>query len=178
MTDKDSDSVHAIIIAARDGLRKIAGHANGGPLHKLATDVFLALGTALPAFEKPVEAPVVFDFIAAVLDVVYRFRFMANRKKLALTHAGALGSHPCLAARFVLHDTLIDIMEAAIDAAPEGSRVAVEVSRTADRIAADISVPGWEPRLPPPPPSGSNLCLSILRTASGARLVVTAPLAL
>jgi signal transduction histidine kinase len=122
--------------------------------------------------------PEVFSLGAVTLDVVGAFRFIAHRKQLALTLTGASGHTDCLADPTIVRSTLTDAIGAAVQAAPSGARVSVEIARSADRLAIDVSAPGWDPRLPPAPPAGSGAALSVLRTASGARLVLSVPAAL
>lgn len=122
--------------------------------------------------------PQAFDLGAVAGDVVGAFRFVAHRKQLALTLTGASLHAECLADPEVVRTALIEAVGAAVTAAPVGSRVAVEIARSADRLAVDVSAPGWEPQLPPAPPPGSGAALSVLRTASGARLVLSVPAAL
>lgn len=122
--------------------------------------------------------PEAFSLGTLVSDVVGSFRFVAHRKQLALTLTGSQGVTDCLADRNVVRHTLTEAIGAAVTAAPSGSRVAVELARSADRLAIDVSAPGWDPRLPPAPPAGSGAALSVLRTASGARLVLSVPTAL
>lgn len=122
--------------------------------------------------------PEVFSLGQVTLDVVGAFRFIAHRKQLALTLTGANGHTDCLADLGIVRATLTDAINAAVTAAPSGARVSVEIARSADRLAVDVSAPGWDPRLPPAPPAGSGAALSVLRTASGARLVLSVPAAL
>lgn len=119
-----------------------------------------------------------FELGPMAADVIGSFRFVAHRKQLAVTLTGAGGHSQCLADPGVVRTALVEAIGAAIAAAPSGARVAVEVARSADRLAVDISAPGWDPRLPPAPPAGSGAALSVLRTASGARLVLSVPAAL
>lgn len=116
-----------------------------------------------------------FELAALAKEVLEAFRFMANRKQLILTLGGIKGHSLCLAARGVVRQTLVDALGAALQAASSGGRVLVEIVRSADRLALDISAPGWDPRLPPAPAPGSGAALSVLRTASGARLVLSVP---
>lgn len=119
-----------------------------------------------------------FSLGALALDAVGAFRFIAHRKQLALTLTGASGRTDCLADRTVVREALIESVAAAVAAAPSGARVSVEIARSADRLAIDISAPGWDPPLPPAPPAGSGAAMSVLRTASGSRLVLSVPAAL
>lgn len=122
--------------------------------------------------------PEPFDLGALCADVVGAWRFVAHRKQLALTLLGSSGHCICIADSSVVRDTLTESIGTALAAAAPGIRVAVEITRSADRLAVDISAPGWNPRLPAPPPAGSGAALSVLRTASGARLVLSVPAAL
>ncbi len=121
--------------------------------------------------------PEVFSLTSLVADVVGAFRFAAHRKQLALTLLGAHGGIDCLADMNVVRSTLVDAIGAAVTAAPAGARVSVEMARSSDRVAVDVGAPGWDPRLPPAPPAGSGAAVSVLRTASGARLVLSVPAA-
>jgi signal transduction histidine kinase len=121
--------------------------------------------------------PEVFSLTALLADVVGAFRFAAHRKQLALTLLGAHGAIDCLADMNVVRSTLVDAIGAAVTAAPAGARVSVEMARSSDRVAVDVGAPGWDPRLPPAPPAGSGVAVSVLRTASGARLVLSVPAA-
>jgi signal transduction histidine kinase len=121
--------------------------------------------------------PEVFSLATLVADVVGTFRFVAHRKQLALTLLGAHGVVDCFADTGIVRTILVDAIGAAVTAAPSGARVSVEMARSGDRIAVDIGAPGWDPRLPPAPPAGSGAALSVLRTAGGARLVVSVPAA-
>lgn len=110
-------------------------------------------------------------------DVVGSFRFIAHRKQLALTLTGSNAHTDCTADAGIVRSALVEAVGAAVTAAPSGARVSIEIARSADRLAVDISAPGWDPRLPPAPPAGSGAALSVLRTASGARLVLSVPAA-
>lgn len=121
--------------------------------------------------------PETFSLASVVADVVGSFRFVAHRKQLALTLLGAHGATECLADLTVVRSALIQAISAAVSATPAGARVSVEVSRSADRLAVDVSAPGWDPRLPPSPPTGSGAAVSVMRTAAGARLVLSVPAA-
>lgn len=122
--------------------------------------------------------PEAFSFGTLAADVVGSYRFIAHRKQLALTLAGGIGPTEAVADVGVVRGVLAEAIGAAVSAAPSGSRVSVEIARSADRLAADISAPGWDPRLPPAPPVGSGAAVSVLRTATGARLVLSVPAAL
>ncbi len=119
--------------------------------------------------------PEIFSLSSVAADVVSAFRFVAHRKQLALTLLGAHTTSECLADAEVVRTTLVDAIGTAVNAALPGSRVSVEIARSADRLVVDISAPGWDPRLPPAPPAGSGCALSVLRTAGGARLVLSVP---
>ncbi len=118
-----------------------------------------------------------FELGTMAADVIGSFRFVAHRKQLALTLTGASGHTQCTADPLVVREAMLEAVGAAVAAAPSGARVSVEIARSADRLAVDISAPGWDPRLPPAPPAGSGAALSVLRTASGARLVLSVPAA-
>lgn len=119
-----------------------------------------------------------FDLATQLRDVVGSFRFLANRRQLTMTLTGVHQAAECVADPDVVRTTLIDGIGLAVSAAPSGGRVLVELARSADRLAVDISAPGWDPRLPPAPAAGSGAALSVLRTASGARLVLSVPSAI
>lgn len=121
--------------------------------------------------------PEPFDLGAMCADVVGAYRFVAHRKQLAVTLLGSNGHCICVADADVVREALSDAVGAALMAAAPGIRVSVELTRSADRLAVDVSAPGWNPRLPPAPPAGSGAALSVLRTASGARLVLSVPAA-
>ncbi len=129
------------------------------------------------ASQERIEAET-FELGTMAADVIGSFRFVAHRKQLALTLTGASGHTQCVADPVVVREALKDAVGAAVAATPSGARVAVEIARSADRLAVDISAPGWDPRLPPAPPAGAGAALSVLRTASGARLVLSVPAAL
>src|SRR5690606_26479228 len=90
--------------------------------------------------------PQKFDLCELAAEVTGAFRFMAHRKQLALTLSGANGHSACFAAREVVRTALIDAVGAAVQAAPSGGRVSIELVRSADRLAVDVSAPGWDPR--------------------------------
>jgi len=180
----DSATLQSLLAGGAQRARLLLS-GGAGPLNDrqrlLTTDLLRDLERlceATGAAMGPPGDPEVFDIGAAAADVVGALRFMAHRKQLALTLTGAGGRCEGVAVHDVVHSALLDIIGAAVAAAPGGSRVAVELARSADRIAVDVSAPGWEPHLPPPPPPGSGVALSVLRTASGARLVLSVPAAL
>lgn len=125
------------------------------------------------AREAEMVQPETFDLGSMCADVVGSFRFVAHRKQLAITLLGSNGHTTCTADPDVVRQALLDGIGAALQAAAPGTRVSVEIVRSADRLAVDVSAPGWSPRLPPAPPAGSGAALSVLRTASGARLVLS-----
>ena len=117
--------------------------------------------------------PETIELAPLVADVIGSLRFVAHRRHLLVALlGGSLPTH-CHADPEVVRATLSDALGAALLAAPGGGRVTVEIARSADRLAVDVSAPGWDPRLPPAPPSGSGIAVSVLRTASGARLVLS-----
>ena len=133
-----------------------------------------AAGAAVAAIEVDSK---VFALGPLVNDVVGAYRFIAHRKQLALTLIGGRNESECNADPNILRAVLNEAIGHATNACPTGGKVSVEVCRSSDRMAVDISAPGWDPRLPPAPAAGSGLAVSVLRTASGARLVVSMPAA-
>ena len=119
--------------------------------------------------------PETFDLSTLVSDVIGSLRFVAHRKHLALTLIAGAGPSQCHADPEVVRSTLTQALGSALAACPSGARVNVELARSADRIAIDVSGPGWDPRLPPAPPPGSGAAVSVLRTSSGSRLVLSVP---
>lgn len=142
-------------------------------LHDLE-ELYDQAGSATRALSVQTEP---FDLGGMCADVVGAFRFVAHRKQLAVTLLGSSGHCICVADPNVVRECLTEAIGAALHAAAPGVRVAVEITRSTDRLAVDVSAPGWNPRLPPAPPAGAGAALSVLRTASGARLVLSVPAA-
>jgi len=121
----------------------------------------------------PRVEPQPFDLAPLVGEVTGSQRFVARRRQLILMLIGHTQPAPAFADPAVVRVALAEALGAAMASAPSGGRLVVELIRAPDRHAVDISATSWEPRLPPAPPSGSGVVLSVLRTAAGARLVLS-----
>lgn len=152
----------------------------------LAMDLLRELEQLCDAIAEAAPPPVevsAFEVSALCVEAVNRQRFAANRKQIAVRVLGA----PCPregtttmhaeADREVVLQALTEGIGAAIGAAAPEAHLYAEITRAADRVALDVTLAGWNPHLPPPPPKGAQLAISVLRTAQGARLVMSMPMA-
>lgn len=118
-----------------------------------------------------------FDLGRLVLDIAQRYSFLANARQISISVTGAHSGVCVRAVKPVSERVIANSLDNAVRMAPSGGRVLVELCRSAERMAIDISAAGWSPVMPPSPSDGSGAALSCLRTASGARLVISFPVA-
>lgn len=179
---KDTNHTTLNMLAAAQQRARLLVNGVAGPLSErqraLALDLLHDLEFIHTHFQgqytpEPVERSV-FVLGEMAKEVVSAYRFVARRKQLAITLLGHNAHTMVNASRAETERNLHQAVKAAVEAAAPGTRVGVEISRSMDRFALDVSTTGWNPRLPPAPPAGSGLAISILRTASGARLVLSA----
>lgn len=122
-----------------------------------------------------VPKPVLSEFDAGQVcaDLIGEMRFAAHARQLAITLLGSNANNRFVYADLEAFKKLFrDGVRGAVSGANSGTRVSVELVRSADRIAIDVSAPGWNPQLPIAV-KDSNISISVLRMASGSRLVLS-----
>jgi hypothetical protein len=117
--------------------------------------------------------PAPIDLRELAEDVRSRMWFAIRRRKQCIT---ITGNATALADYSAALACLTEIVWQASCAAMDGAHVRIEIADVAGRCAVDVVAAGWDPQMPQIPPVTSPGCFaSILRTASGARVIVTMP---
>ena len=123
--------------------------------------------------DRPVETNDEFDLAELARDLALEQRFAARARRLVLEVRG--GAAPVRCDPKAARGTLGASLAAAMRGAPEGARVLVEIRRQGRQVEAELSAPGWEPGAAPA--AAQSTACRLLRTASGARLLITLPAA-
>jgi hypothetical protein len=111
-----------------------------------------------------------------VKETISSYRFLAHSKHVVISFDPPQSGMQSMLDINLAGLLLNTAVQAAITGAQEGSKVQVSMSHSPSHLSVNFSAPGWDPKLLPAPPFGSQLSVSVVRSSTGARLIVSTPI--